>query len=340
MNKENNKNKKTIAKYPRHTLDEALKIPATILAQNAGKKCTDQEAAKFYGVKYGGPFQTQLSSAIKYGLLERPEKGNVALTETSKCILKPHKPEDELKGRRQAILKEGTISKVYQHYRGENLPDPEFLENALNDKFGIPKDKLADFIKILKSTLKQAKLIEVTGDKERIIDISNSNGSEAGSGVQVSQDLKKISKGVKLQVGDSCFVMMPFANPLGGYYKQIYEPAITKAGLVPIRADDDLFGTGKIIDQIWEGINSSKILIAELTSRNPNVFYELGIAHALKKPVILVSSNDEDVPFDLKHVRVIYYDYKDPFWGKKLIDKLAENIISALKDPNDAILFK
>ena len=70
---------------------------------------------------------------------------------------------------------------------------------------------------------------------------------------------------------------------------------------------------------------------------NPNVFYELGLAHALKKPVVLISSNEGDVPFDLKHIRVIYYDVTDPFWGQKLVEKVAENIISAIKNPEEAI---
>jgi hypothetical protein len=52
-----------------------------------------------------------------------------------------------------------------------------------------------------------------------------------------------------------------------------------------------------------------------------------------------VSSNENDVPFDVKHVRVIYYDMTDPFWGTKLIDKVAENILSALKNPTEAVLF-
>ena len=103
-----------------------------------------------------------------------------------------------------------------------------------------------------------------------------------------------------------------------------------------LHSDDEIFGTGKIIDQIWLGINNAKVLVAELTTRNPNVFYELGLAHALKKPVVLVSANEPDVPFDLKHIRVIYYDVEDPFWGNKLIDKVAENVLSALKNPEEA----
>jgi hypothetical protein len=47
----------------------------------------------------------------------------------------------------------------------------------------------------------------------------------------------------------------------------------------------------------------------------------------------LVSAREEDVPFDLQHIRVIYYDVSDPFWGAKLIEKVAENILSAIQNP-------
>lgn len=67
------------------------------------------------------------------------------------------------------------------------------------------------------------------------------------------------------------------------------------------------------------------------------MYYELGLAHALEKPVVLVSSNEQDVPFDLNHIRVIYYDVNDPFWDEKLIEKVAENILSAVNNPAEAI---
>jgi hypothetical protein len=79
------------------------------------------------------------------------------------------------------------------------------------------------------------------------------------------------------------------------------------------------------------------VLIAELTTKNPNVLYELGLAHALEKPVVLIASNEDDVPFDLRHIRVIIYDQSDPFWGPKLIDKIADNITSAIANPEEAI---
>lgn len=325
-----------VPKYPRHTLERSLRVPKGILEQNAGRECTEKESATFIGVKYNrGPFTAELSSCIKYGLLKRPSPGHLMLTDISKKILRPQDPESEINGLREAVQKAPEISDVYNHYRGENLPDEEFFNNALVDKFNLPETNVADFKNIFFDTLRFAKLIEEKGDKIRLIDATASSASPEDQ----SDRLKTLGKGVKLSQGDSCFVMMPFADPIGNYYPSIYKPAIEKAGLTPVRADDDIFTTGKIIDQIWSGINSAKVLVAELTSRNANVFYELGLAHALQKPVVLVSSTEKDVPFDLHHIRVIYYDMTDPFWGQKLIDKIAENIVSALKNPEEA-LFK
>ena len=231
------------------------------------------------------------------------------------------------------LTKAPEISKVYNHYRGENLPDPEFFNNALVETFGVPQDKLTEFTAIFRDTLSDAKLLEQHQNKYRILDISDASGGE----VAAADRIKKLGKTVKTAAGDSCFVMMPFAPPHGDYYTKVFEPAILKAGLTPVRADTDIFGAGKIIDQIWDGINAAKVLVAELTTKNANVFYELGLAHALEKPVVLVSSNEADVPFDLQHIRVIYYNVMDPFWGQKLLDKVAENILSAIKNPEEAI---
>jgi hypothetical protein len=323
-----------VPKYPRHSLDVVLRIPKAILDQNAGKECSDEESAEFLGIKYNrGPYAVELSSAIKYGLLERPSPGHLAVSEIAKKILRPQDAEEELVGLREAVMRAPEISSVYSHYRGENLPDPQFFDNALVDKFGIPREKAGEFKTIFFDSLNKAKLIEEHDGKRRILDVSG----DLPTAPTALQGARKPTKSVAFDSSETCFVMMPFASPLGGYYEKVYKPAIEKAGLKAVRADTEIFGAGKIMDQVWSGINSAKVLVAELTARNPNVFYELGLAHALKKPVVLISSNEEDVPFDLKHIRVIYYDVTDPFWGTKLLEKVAENILSALQNPEEAV---
>ena len=183
------------------------------------------------------------------------------------------------------------------------------------------------------ASLEAARLIEKLNGRSRLIDISK----DATTADEDAARIQKLSREVHIEATDTCFVMMPFASPIGDYYSKIYEPAIRKAGLRPVRANSEIFGTGKVIEQVWAGIHSAKVLVAELTGRNPNVFYELGLAHALQKPVVLISANNDDVPFDLKHIRVIYYDVLDPFWGTKLLDKVAENILSAIRNPEEAL---
>ncbi|MFX1521744.1 MAG: hypothetical protein ACFFCD_17705 [Promethearchaeota archaeon] len=327
------KTKASKAKYPRHSIEKVLRIPRAILEQNAGKECSEKDSAKFVGVGYAGPYQLEISSALKYGLLERPSTKRLKITPLAKRILRPQNPDEELKGLRESVLNAPDISDVYNHYRGENLPDIKFFKNALVDKFNIPDEKINEFISIFIETLEKAQLLEKHDDKYRVLDYLK----ETEIGTDNLEKLKKSGKKVSIGADDTCFVVMPFAEPHGSYYSKIYEPAIQKAGLKSIRADSEIFGAGKVMDQIWSGINAAKILVAELTTKNPNVFYELGIAHALRKPVVLVSSNEGDVPFDLHHIRVIYYDVNDPFWGEKLMEKVAENILSAIENPEEAI---
>jgi hypothetical protein len=320
------------AKYPRHSVSKALRIPAAIMEQNAGKECPERDSARYVGVGFNGPYRVEISSAIKYGFLERPRSGFITVTERARRALRPQKPNDEVDALREAVLEAPEISDVYKHYRGENLPDRQFFEHTLTDRFHIPADKVSEFNDVLIASLEAAKLVDKVGDKVRVLDISP---GVAVASNKPQQD--RVPGALDIESGDSCFVIMPFATPIGSYYEQLLEPGIKKAGLNPVRADADIFGTGKIMDQVWRGIKNARVLVAVLTGRNPNVLYELGLAHALDKPVVLISATEQDVPFDLHHIRVIYYEVNDPFWGQKLIDKVAENIVSAVKNPEEAV---
>jgi hypothetical protein len=317
------------AKYPRHAVERALRIPKAIYDQNAGNPATPKEAATFVGVAgASGPFAVEVSSAKKYGFLAS-EAGKLVLQERARRAIAPQSETDRVTALQEAVLAAPDLSAVYSFYRGENLPDQQFFINALTDRFKIPADKVGEFLEIFDESVRSAQLLDESGERPRLIDVGRDDAHGPSAG--------KVAPKVAVEQGTSCFVMQPFSGTLGGYYESVFKPAIEQAGLTPVRADAEIFGTGKIMDQIWRGIRAATVLVAELTSKNANVFYELGLAHALEKPVILVSSNQEDVPFDLRHIRVILYDQADPFWGQKLIDKIADNISSAIKDPEEAI---
>lgn len=93
---------------------------------------------------------------------------------------------------------------------------------------------------------------------------------------------------------------------------------------------DEIYTPTEIIKDIWAAINNAKVIIAELTTRNPNVMYELGLSHALNKPVVMISQSTDDIPFDLRSLRCILYDTTDPDWADSLRLKLTEFIRAVL----------
>jgi hypothetical protein len=135
---------------------------------------------------------------------------------------------------------------------------------------------------------------------------------------------------------DTCFVMMPFGEWFDRYYQEIYVPAIKDAGFEPVRADE-LFTTGSVVEQIWDQIEKAKLLLADLSGKNANVFYELGLAHAARKPVVFTSSSTDDVPFDLRHLRVIIYDIREPEWATRLRKSISDYLRNAVKEPDKSI---
>jgi hypothetical protein len=134
-----------------------------------------------------------------------------------------------------------------------------------------------------------------------------------------------------------CFVIMPFGGWLDEYYRLVFCPAIKSAGLEPYRSDD-LFRSSSIVNDIWSYTKSATLLLADLSQKNANVFYELGLAHALAKPVILVGESMDDIPFDLRGLRIIIYEKNDPNWGKILKDKIKAAILETLQSPAEAVL--
>jgi hypothetical protein len=148
---------------------------------------------------------------------------------------------------------------------------------------------------------------------------------------------RKTPRAPKIDPKDTCFVIMPFGGFINEYYSAIYKPAIEANNLVPRRADD-LFRPSTIVNDIWNYTKHAKILLADLTGKNANVFYELGLAHALAKPVIMVAESMDDIPFDLRALRIIVYDKNVPDWGDVLQKKIEASIMEVLRSPADAVL--
>jgi hypothetical protein len=108
-----------------------------------------------------------------------------------------------------------------------------------------------------------------------------------------------------------CFYLGPFSTPYNEIYRDHVVPALEGEGVTVSRADE-IFSTEAVIEDIWSGIVGATFIVADLTTKNANVLYEVGMAHTVGRPVIIMTQDMNDVPFDLRHRRCIVYNYTPP----------------------------
>ncbi len=124
----------------------------------------------------------------------------------------------------------------------------------------------------------------------------------------------------KLEESIDVFVLMPFNEELEPIYLNHILPLGDELGVSIRRADDKLWA-GPFMEKVWDGIYAADLILADCTQSNPNVFYEIGIAHAIGKKVVLLTRSEADIPSDIKHYDYIPYVY-DPEGVGELIDQL------------------
>ncbi len=127
----------------------------------------------------------------------------------------------------------------------------------------------------------------------------------------------------------NCFVIMPFADEYKEVYEEVYKP-VCEANEIECWRVDEISRPGSITRDIIEGIIDADIIIADLTSKNPNVFYELGIAHSVGNKTIMTAQSTDDIPFDIGNYRVIVYE-QSISGSKKFYAQLQNAIQDLLK---------
>ena len=128
-------------------------------------------------------------------------------------------------------------------------------------------------------------------------------------------------------------VLMPFDENFRDIYTLGIKEACTNAGVYCQRVDEQIFG-GSILEQIYTQIATAEIIVADMTDRNPNVFYEVGYARALDKQIILLTRDANDIPFDLKHYPHIVYSDNITL----LKEQLENRVRWCIKNPRDNLI--
>jgi hypothetical protein len=129
----------------------------------------------------------------------------------------------------------------------------------------------------------------------------------------------------------SCFIVMPFGQEWSVDVHRILASACDALNVRAVRGDD-LFTPTDFLEDIWQGINAADFVIADISGRNPNVLYELGIAHTLAKPVLILAKQATDIPVDLATRRIILYGQSESDWREDLAQKISAAVAGIVRD--------
>ncbi|MEM1156950.1 MAG: Clp protease N-terminal domain-containing protein [Verrucomicrobiota bacterium] len=172
---------------------------------------------------------------------------------------------------------------------------------------------------IVKSVVYQV-ASDLTGLKiENTDDIDQALESNAGIALQeVSQLIPRFEKlqtesvlhghDIHIEFGTG-FVLMPHTDEFRGIFNQAIKPAMEENGIV-VKKAEDIYEPGSILAQVWEQIRRSEIIIADLSGKNANVIFELGLCYGIQRCPILLVRDPNELPFNLRNLRYIQYSDK------------------------------
>jgi hypothetical protein len=324
--------------FPKNTLEDAIRTARAIEEKTAGNPIPAQDLAVAVGFRQSNDwrFLDLLRSANQYGLITGTSpSASIHLARIGQDVVAPSSPQQRSEALLAAFRNVKDFAAVEAFYGGKRIPEDEFFLNTLTREFNIPRERVETFAKVFLENLKYLRAFSTTG--------ATTDSSVATSDAAIATTpAERVPSPVVLKEPrareflDTCFVMMPFGEWFDRYYQEIYASAIKEAGFEPVRGDE-LFHTGSVVEQIWEQIEKAKLLLADLSGKNPNVFYELGLAHAARKPVVFTAAQLDDVPFDLRHLRVIIYDIREPEWAARLRKSVTDYLRNAAKEPGKSI---
>jgi len=341
------------SELPRKTLEECLMVAKPIHEVYAGKSASWDEIATTAGM---GTKTTNTKYLIwgaqAYDLLVK-EGENFALSETGRKIFAPNYDEE----RQEAILKATTIptilSKFYSEYNGKLLPEGDFFDNVLENRFGIPRDRVdeakriiitnAEFAGIVITHPNGKQTIRLDAAPRANLDYSHEEAERAANvpvSIKDEADLSEVANSAETV----CFYITPIGEEgtevrrhADMLMRHLVEPAFEKFNIKVIRADR-IEKSGLISQQIFEHIVQAKYCVADLSFGNPNAFYELGVRHMTKLPTIQIIRKGDKIPFDVSQGRTIAVDMSDIYTIMDRMESAKKELIEHIKnylDPSE-----
>jgi hypothetical protein len=318
--------------FPKATLGDAVRIVMAIKEKNGGNPWSPEDVGNAMGVSYKTNSFYYISAAARdFGLTDGTRAAKkIALTDFGKKLAYPESPEELLQLKREAFFKVPLFEKVFNYYKGNNLPEMEYLSNTLKATFKLPEKDHKEFSELFKANCGYVEIDKlsketdpesekVTGNTTKTITMAEANNSDL-----------------------TCFVIMPFREReetrAKGFFDEVLRSLITPAGREAgfnVKTANRK-GSDVIQSTIINDLLNADLVLADLTEHNPNVLFELGMRMAEDKPVALIRSEGTGAIFDVDNMLRVY-DYNPNLWPttvSKDIPKLQEFIRASWDNRN------
>ncbi len=350
--------------FPSLVFDNALVLAEAIQTHAAGQKVRRLTLFDKLGKSPdSGSTRGLIIASNQYGLTKGSYSADfLELTDLGQLVTSPEVDErSKAKAKIEAsVLTIPAFKGLFEAFVGNRLPSKEVLadklrEMEIDDNF--LKEGVSNFILNAQSV---GLLAEIAG-AERLVPVdqaleglsSTASGppvgeNEGGTSVQVNNMAGAAAVGQSSSNDHDFNKICFYVTPIGGdeseqrkhsdlFLGSLVEPAVEEFGLKVIRADK-IEKPGVITSQILEYLLKAKLVIADLSFHNPNVFYELSLRHAARLPVVQIARKLDKIPFDIDQFRTIQIDTTDIY---SLVPRIptyqaaiANQIRSALSDPD------
>ncbi|MCJ2067858.1 hypothetical protein MKK75_03375 [Methylobacterium sp. J-030] len=293
-----------------------------------------------------------LTNANKYGLLKGSFAADpIELTEAAKRILsETGTASDKIVAKAElGITQIEIFSQLYTQFQGNRLPGRGVLIDALRAQ-QVPQDFIEEGVDTFVLNLRYAGLLQTLSGADRIVSlelalehVALERASPvvppgfASAIVEQSAPQPARARDVDGGLDNACFYITPIGE-VGSPERRhsdlmmgsIIEPALAQFGLKVVRADA-MTEPGMITRQIIEYIMRARLVVADLSFHNPNVFYELAFRHAIRKPIVQLIRTRDRIPFDVGQMRTIVIDDTDIYTFVPKIEAYRSDVASHIR---------
>ncbi|TWU51508.1 hypothetical protein [Rubripirellula reticaptiva] len=303
---------------PRRTLEQAIRIPEVLHSTYAGKSASKKEICDTLEIGETSPNTHYLLSAAQaYGLITK-EGDQFLLSETGRKIVAPTFDGEDRDAQIKAIRTPTLLSQFFTDYDGHSLPSEQHFPNVMESKFGVPRDRVDETIRLVVDNGRYVGILNEDGDGTLHLSVGGVSTVEDAAD-ETQESIENDDTKPDYDWSKICFYITPIGEDGSDARKHsdmmlthLIQPVANELGLKAVRADK-IEKSGLISQQVFVHLVNSRLCIADLSFSNPNAFYELGVRHMTKRPTIQVIRKGDRIPFDVSQGRTITVDTSDVY---------------------------